>query len=229
MSNFKWAEEAEKLWNERSVFWNSRSREMWETGSRKDIVPFFQNYVQKGATVCDLGCGDGYGSLKFSQAGFSVTGVDVSDDMISKAKELNKNTSANFYKGDIAHLPFLNQQFDAIVAINSLEWTESPLEVLTEMKRMVKENGMACVGILGPTATPRVNSYRRLYGEKVVCNTMMPWEFEQLALENGWKKEAELGVYKRETKQLPKESLSNQMKQALTFMTVFMLRNENKI
>lgn len=228
MNEFKWSQEAEKLWDERSDFWNSRSREMWEKGSRKDIVPFFQKYVKSHAVICDLGCGDGYGSYKFAQAGYHVTGIDVSEDMIVKAKSLNSDTTANFQKGDISRLPFADNSFDAVVAINSLEWTESPLEVLKEMQRVVKPGGKACVGILGPTATPRTNSYRRLYGEQVVCNTMMPWEFERLAEENGWSKEAEFGVFKRETKHLKDEALSSTMKQALTFMSLFLLKKLQK-
>ena len=51
--------------------------------------------------------------------------------------------------------------------------------------------------MLGPTAGPRKQSFPRLYGKLVICNTMMPWEFERLALENGWEKVDELTVFKK--------------------------------
>lgn len=220
-----WVEAAEKEWNERASSWHAKSKEMWETGSRKDIVAFFQEHVSPWSKVCDLGCGDGYGSYKLAGAGYSVTGIDVSEEMIAKASILAKEDLLQFYKGDIAKLSFPTDHFDGIMAINSLEWTESPLKVLQEMKRITVTGGKACVGILGPTAGPRENSYRRLYGESVVCNTMMPWEFERLAEENGWRKTAELGVFKRDTEGLEKGALSKEIVQALTFMTVFMLEN----
>jgi ubiquinone/menaquinone biosynthesis C-methylase UbiE len=222
---FYWAKAAEKEWNKRAESWHSKSKEMWDSGSRKDIVPFFKQYVHEGANVCDLGSGDGYGSYKLASEGYSVTGIDVSEEMVEKARMLAKPQALQFYKGDIAQLEVSDHHYDAIIAINSLEWTESPLKVLQEMKRIVKPGGKACVGILGPTAAPRENSYQRLYGAPVVCNTMMPWEFERLAIENGWGKTAEFGVYKRDTENLPKGSLTNEIKQSLTFMTVFMLES----
>lgn len=110
------------------------------------------------------------------------------------------------------------------MAINSLEWTEDPLKVIHEMKRIVKDDGLICIAILGPTAMPRTNSYRRLYGEKVICNTMMPWELEKLAEENGLQKVDEIGVYKRGVDKLPVESLSLDLRQSLSFMWVFLFK-----
>lgn len=224
MSTFNWVNEAEKQWNEKSKFWNKNSKEMWDEGSRKDIIPFFQNHVELGARVCDMGCGDGYGALKLVQAGYHVLGIDLSEEMIEVATTQRTAENISFEKGDIAHIPVESSTFDAVLAINSLEWTENPLSVLNEMKRIVKPGGFACIGILGPTAMPRTNSYRRLYGEEVICNTMMPWEFEQLSKENGWEKLADLPVFKRGTDELNLNNLSRELKQALSFMWVFMLK-----
>ena len=225
MSEFNWSEEAEKQWDERSTGWNSISKDMWDSGSRKDIAPFFAKHVSAGGAVCDLGCGDGFGSLKLAELGFLVTGIDVSEEMIHKARDTNDGNTAQFIKGDISSLPFNDNSFDAVMAINSLEWTEEPLQVIKEIQRIVKPGGLACIGILGPTAAPRINSYRRLYNEKVICNTMMPWEFVQLAEENGWGKVDSLGVYKRGTDQMPIGSLSTELRQSLSFMWVSMLKN----
>ena len=226
MTNFKWVDEAEKQWDERAEVWHSNSKEMWEKGSRKDILPFLTKHVTGEASICDLGCGDGYASYKLALKGFQVTGVDLSDQMLDKARERAKDTTAQFLKADISNVPVESASFDAIMAINSLEWTESPLKVLAEMKRVVKKDGFICIAILGPTAMPRINSYRRLYGEKVICNTMMPWELGKLAEENGLVKVDEIGVYKRGADTLPLEKLSLDLKQALTFMWVFMFQNK---
>ncbi|KAB2338211.1 class I SAM-dependent methyltransferase [Cytobacillus depressus] len=229
MSIFDWSKEAEKQWDDQSSSWNSKSREMWESGSRKEIVPFFSKYVDSGARICDLGCGDGFGSFQLERAGYKVTGLDVSEEMLQKAQEINKGNNTEFVKGDISVLPFPDRAFDAVLAINSLEWTEHPFMVLREAQRVVKPGGFACVGILGPTAAPRNNSFRRLYGEKVICNTMMPWEFEKLAADNNWEKIGDLGVYKRSADQLPKGTLSTELKQSLSFMWVFMLQNKIEV
>lgn len=226
VSNFKWVDEAEKQWDERAENWHSNSKEMWETGSRKDIIPFLTRHVAGELSICDLGCGDGYASYKLASKGFKVTGIDLSEQMLEKAMERAKDTTAQFLKADISNIPVETDSFDAIMAINSLEWTESPLDVLLEMKRVVKSDGLICIAILGPTAMPRINSYRRLYGEKVICNTMMPWELGKLAEEHGLIKVDEMGVYKRGADRLHLEKLSLDLKQALTFMWIFMFQNK---
>jgi hypothetical protein len=70
---------------------------------------------------------------------------------------------------------------------------------------------------------PRKNSYRRVYGEEVICNTMMPWELEKMAEETGWKVVDGHGVYKREVSEEMVKGLPTDLKQALTFMWVFLL------
>lgn len=225
MTAFNWTEQAAQEWEDLADSWSSRSKNMWDQGSRKDIIPFVKKHLNSGQVICDLGCGDGYSTWKLAQSGFQMTGVDFSEEMIKKAEKLAGQKEITFTKADIANTPFSSQTFDGVLAINSLEWTESPLAVLLEMKRITKQNGIAIVGILGPTAGPRANSYQRLFGEKVICNTMMPWELEQLATEIGWEKVEEFGVYKRGVNTKETELLSNELKQALSFMWVFALKN----
>lgn len=223
---FNWHDEAEKRWNNKVTFWNEKSRAFWETGSRSTIVPFVKKHIPIHSKIADIGCGDGYGSFKLHQAGFKVTGVDISPNMIKKANEVSTE-GMQFEVGDLADMPHKDDTFDGLVAINSLEWTENPLLALEEMKRILKDDGLLCLGLLGPTAAPRQNSYRRLYGEGVICNTMMPWEFEQLAQENGWAVIDGHGVYKEEAKTMPIDTLPKPLKQALTFMWVFMLKKNS--
>lgn len=222
---FCWSEEAAREWGERAENWSSRSQLMWESGSRKDVIPFIKKYVQAGGKICDLGCGDGYSTWLLAENGYRMTGIDYSEVMIEKAHAYADDSSLTFIRADMANLPFSDNTFQGMLAINSLEWAESPLIVLNEMKRITKDKGIAVIGILGPTAGPRANSYERLYGEKVICNTMMPWELEKLASENGWEKVAEYGVYKRGVHQQHVNALSTELKQALSFMWVFAFKN----
>lgn len=226
MDTFSWNEAAKESWDQRAHYWHANSVEMWENGSRKDIVPFFEMYVPKGK-VADLGCGDGYGSNLLHKAGYDVIGMDISEEMIRIAKN-HEQTGLAFKIGDLQCPPFHDCQFDALLAINSLEWTEKPLDALNEMLRIIKPGGLACIGILGPTAKPRENSYARLMGQKVICNTMMPWEFVKLASENGWRKLAEKGVYKRGVNEKVLSGLSYDLRQALTFMTLFILERKDE-
>ncbi len=221
MKKFNWNEETEKVWNERADFWHENSENMWLNGSRKTIIPFIKDRLRQEAHVLDAGCGDGFGSFLLAENGYHVTGVDIAEAMIERAVPKRVHTNINFQKGSLTELPLENDSMDAVMAINSIEWVEQPLQVLEEFHKVLKPGGKLFLGLLGPTAGPRAHSYQRLYGKEAICNTMMPWEFERLALENGWELLDGMPVYKEEAKKLDTTNLPRFLKQALTFMWVF--------
>mgnify|MGYP001175243220 CR=1 FL=1 len=221
---FNWLQESQLKWNDMAEYWNQSSESMWEKGSRKDVIPFISEFVRPGGSICDLGCGDGYGSFLLANHGYSVVGVDFAEEMIEKAKQRIKTPTLRFVQGSMVDTSFAKEEFDAVMAINSVEWNEAPLDAINEMTRITKPTGFACVGILGPTAAPRIHSYSRLYGKPAVLHTIMPWEFSQLARENGWMVVGNLPVYKREVKKEMADLLPTILQQALSFMWVFMLQ-----
>ncbi|MEN2768753.1 class I SAM-dependent methyltransferase [Ornithinibacillus xuwenensis] len=218
MDTFNWSKEAKNQWDNRAMFWSERSKNMWDHGSRKDIIPFFNDFVETGNRVLDVGCGDGYGTYKLNELGYKAVGADLSVEMITKAKE--RLFDIPFFQADIGNLPFQSNSFDAILCINVLEWTEIPALALKELRRVLKPGGFLCTGILGPTAGPRNNGYRRVYGEKTISNSMMPWEFDKLAKEMDFVALNGFGVYKEGVKAEHYQQLPITLKQALTFMWV---------
>ncbi|MCC3358417.1 class I SAM-dependent methyltransferase [Bacillus sp. REN16] len=224
MTEFKWHEEAEKQWDGRADFWSKQSQAMWNSGSRSTIIPFFSQFLQNDAVILDAGCGDGYGSFLLAKRGFQVVGADISAEMIEKANNRSQYEGLSFIQDDLTSLPFEDETFSGIMAINSIEWTEKPLGAINEIKRVTKPGGILCAGLLGPTAGPRQNAYPRLYGKKVIQNTMMPWEFEQLVSENGWKAVDGQPVYKDAVNKEMTKGLPRELKQALSFMWVFILK-----
>lgn len=223
-SSFDWHHHAKEEWNNRAASWNNNSKKLWNDGSRKNIIPFFKKNFKKEKDILDIGCGDGYGSYLLSQIGYKVDGVDFSEEMIDHAMKQDYSKDINFSQADVCHLPFKDQKYDGIMAINVLEWTEIPSEGLLEINRVLKNEGLLCIGILGPTAGPRNNSYPRIYGEKSICNTMMPWEFERMALANGFEMVDGMGVFKEGVNDSHLLNLSLELRQALTFMWVFIFR-----
>ncbi|MFD1361964.1 class I SAM-dependent methyltransferase [Lentibacillus salinarum] len=222
--HFDWHQEAQWQWDNRAESWSARSMDMWDSGSRKAIVPFIQSHLKQGSSILDIGCGDGYGSYKLHRSGYHVTGMDISGEMIRLASEKPEQAGISFLKGDITSLPFDANSLDSIMAINVMEWTESPEKAIQELDRVVKKGGLLFAGILGPTAGPRMNSYPRLHGEKAICNTMMPWEFQQLATENNFSYADGFGIYKKGVNERHYKDVALDLQQALTFMYVFMLR-----
>jgi len=226
--SFEWHKESHLQWNSMSDRWQQNSEEMWERGSRKTILPLFTKHVDAtGGAILDAGCGDGYGTWKLALLGFKVTGVDLSGEMIKKASSRTKEGLAlQFMQADVIQLPFEDEKFAGILTINCLEWIEDPLQGLLELKRVLIPGGVACIGILGPTAAPRQHSFQRLYGRNVICNGMMPWEFARLAEENGFQIIDQEGVYKRGVSDRTVGALSLELRQALSFMWLFVLRKD---
>ncbi|MFT9848140.1 class I SAM-dependent methyltransferase [Aneurinibacillus sp. REN35] len=228
---FNWHEACATHWNKMSDHWQANSEEMWETGSRKSILPVLTRYIQpEGGPVLDAGCGDGYGSVKLSERGFDVIGIDISEEMINKANTREKNgCSLSFKKADLRDLPFELASFQAIMAINVIEWTDTPREMLLNLQQYIRPGGLLALGILGPTAAPREHGYRRLYGEDVVLNTMMPWECERLLTENGYEIIHQEGVYKRGVTAEMTNVLSHELQQAVSFLWMFYARPHTSI
>lgn len=223
---FDWQSKLKETWDDKAINWDQRSEKMWERGSRKSIIPFAQTHFKEQATVLDVGCGSGYGSLKLHELGYDVCGVDLSDEMIRIAKKAHQEKDITYQQADVNDLPFKDATFDAILSINVIEWTKIPSKALSEMTRILKRDGLLCAGILGPTAGPRQHSYERVYGKEVVQNTMMPWEFLRLAKEFGYELVAQEGVWKQETGEIQLESLPIPLQQSVSFMWLFMLRKK---
>jgi cyclopropane fatty-acyl-phospholipid synthase-like methyltransferase len=75
--------------------------------------------IPAGGTVLDLGCGSGLPvALHLAGAGFDVTGVDISDVQISRARELVPQ--ANFIRADVTTVEFSPESFDAVVSFYAL-------------------------------------------------------------------------------------------------------------
>lgn len=112
--------------------------------------------VPNGGRLLEIGCGTGHWSEYFSNKGFDVTGVDISEQMIAIAKQ-RKASHAIFDVCDAATLPFDDASFDVTAAITSLEFTDDPTRVAAEMVRCVKKaGGMLIVGVLN-----RLSAYNR--------------------------------------------------------------------
>ena len=69
-----------------------------------------------GSTILDAGCGLGWKSHILSAMGYKVTGVDISEIAIRKAKQSWSTDKIDFKACDLSRPNILNQQFDIIFA-----------------------------------------------------------------------------------------------------------------
>jgi len=104
-------------------------------------------YLKDAAGILDVGCGTGKLSLKLHKFNprMRVHGVDLSDDMIGKARAKVTDNSIEFKVGDVEHLPYEADTFDVITCSHSFHHYPNQKKALSEMHRVLKDGGRVMV------------------------------------------------------------------------------------
>lgn len=108
----------------------------------REFVKFVTHCLSRG-NILDLGCGTGQSSYYLAQAGFKVIGFDFSSRFINYAKEKYKDIE--FRQGDVEESGLPDNNFDAVVAYNTLEHFADPEKGLIEMVKVVKKGGLIII------------------------------------------------------------------------------------
>jgi len=102
----------------------------------------FVSYLPQKSKVLDIGCAFGRDTKFFTNNGFDTTGIDLSENMIKKAKSFSP--SSKFYVMDMQNLDFDNQSFDGIWCSATLLHLnkDDAITALKEIKRVLKKSGI---------------------------------------------------------------------------------------
>ncbi|MBW7886801.1 MAG: methyltransferase domain-containing protein [Bacteroidetes bacterium] len=93
---------------------------------------------EKDETILDLGCGTGYLTNVIFEQGAKVTGLDVSQEMISAARE--KYPHILFVAADARTFSF-PQPFDAVFSNAAIHWMPEPEKVARNIYNALKPKG----------------------------------------------------------------------------------------
>lgn len=97
--------------------------------------------------ILDVGCGTGRHSIELSKRGYHVTGIDLSDSQLkrARAKAERQGVRVDFLKHDARALPFVHE-YDLVImlcegAFPLMETDEMNYEILKNATRALREHG----------------------------------------------------------------------------------------
>src|SRR5699024_8626678 len=96
----------------------------------------------EGKSVLDLGCGDGHFSKYCIENGAkNVIGVDISNNMIERAKKLNQSDNVEFMCLPMEDLALTTETFDLVISSLSIHYVEDYSAMIHKIHSLLKNNG----------------------------------------------------------------------------------------
>lgn len=104
--------------------------------------------VGQDAHILEIGIGTGRIALPVVDAGGTVTGIDLAPDMIEQVFNQKQHGTNNLYlsRADMHTLPFRANTFDAVVVVHVLHLANDWQQVLNEIARVLKPEGLFIQG-----------------------------------------------------------------------------------
>lgn len=133
------------------------SIESFWTGERLETFVFNENTLEhlhryalasefcKSKTVLDIASGEGYGSNILSNFADHVTGVDIDEKTIELATNKYRKRNLEFKVGRADKIPVLSNTIDVVVSFETLEHHDKHDEMMNEIKRVLKRNGILII------------------------------------------------------------------------------------
>lgn len=99
----------------------------------------------KDKTILDIASGEGYGSNILAQRAKYVYGVDISEEAVAHAKSKYKSNNLQYLHGSATNIPIANETIDMVVSFETIEHHDKHEEMMREIKRVLKPNGILII------------------------------------------------------------------------------------
>jgi len=122
----------------------------------RDLPEIIFEHV-KGRKAIDFGCGTGRSTRFLKKLGFTVVGVDIAEDMIKKARELDPEGDYRLIEdGDFSQ--FTNNIFDLVLSVftfDNIPTPEKKVRNFRELGFLLKNEG----GIVNVVSSPEIYTH----------------------------------------------------------------------
>ncbi|MGI6125905.1 MAG: class I SAM-dependent methyltransferase [Planifilum sp.] len=139
------------------------------TGLDGDIAYYVKLAEKSGGPVLELGCGTGRCSLAIARAGIEVTGLDLSSEMLGrarkKAEEMGLSNRIRWVEGNMSRFD-LGRRFPLIIipyrSFLHLMTVKEQLTALAAIRRHLEEDGLFAFNIFVPKISDLVDQDRQM-------------------------------------------------------------------
>lgn len=117
----------------------------------KEMLPELRN-----KSVLDLGCGFGW-HCRYAreQQASSVIGVDISEKMLQKAREMTDDSAISYIHMPIEDIHFSDSQFNVVISSLAFHYIESFEAICKQVYRCLKPGGSFVFSVEHPMFTSR--------------------------------------------------------------------------
>lgn len=127
------------------------------TGERLETFVYTENTIEhlhryalaiklcQNKTVLDIASGEGYGSNILSEYAEHVIGVDIDQNAIELANKKYGKNNLVFKFGKAHQIPVLTNSIDVVVSFETLEHHDMHDEMMNEIKRVLKKDGVLII------------------------------------------------------------------------------------
>ena len=139
-----------------------------------------------GQRVLDVASGTGLVAFALARRGAEVVGLDQSDRMLASAKDhLGEQPElrdrVRFIQGEAEHLPFDDNEFDALTFTYLLRYVDDPAATMRELARVLKPGARIGMVEFGVPQSPPLRAAWRVYtraGLPIIGRAVSPAWFE---------------------------------------------------
>ncbi|MBV4360341.1 class I SAM-dependent methyltransferase [Pinibacter aurantiacus] len=137
--------EAYKFWSEQYDSNENKTRDLEAVALREMLAGIaFERCLE-------IGCGTGKNTTWFVEKADQVTSVDISEEMLAKAKDKIRSAKVNFRQADItAPWNFADGYYDLVSFSLVLEHIQNLDHIFSEAAKVLKNGGYVYVGELHP-------------------------------------------------------------------------------
>lgn len=119
----------------------------WET--MIDLLPNLE-----GLNILDLGCGYGWHCAYFkNKKANKILGIDISEKMIKKAKEINLSLNIEYLVKDFYSLNDINDSYDLVFSSLAIHYIQDFENLTKQVRKLLKPKGTFLFSVEHPIFT----------------------------------------------------------------------------